>query len=29
VVFNAIGEPEDEREQLERIAADVIPKLRR
>jgi alkanesulfonate monooxygenase SsuD/methylene tetrahydromethanopterin reductase-like flavin-dependent oxidoreductase (luciferase family) len=29
IVFNAIGQPQDEREQLERIAADVIPKLRR
>jgi probable F420-dependent oxidoreductase len=29
VVFNAIGEPADERDQLERIAADVIPLLRR
>jgi probable F420-dependent oxidoreductase len=27
VVFNAIGAPEAEREQLERIAADIIPKL--
>jgi probable F420-dependent oxidoreductase len=29
VVFNAIGKPEDERDQLERIAADVLPLLRR
>jgi alkanesulfonate monooxygenase SsuD/methylene tetrahydromethanopterin reductase-like flavin-dependent oxidoreductase (luciferase family) len=29
VVFSAIGEPRDERDQLERIAADVIPRLRR
>jgi probable F420-dependent oxidoreductase len=29
IVFNAIGEPEDERDQLERIAADVLPRLRR
>jgi probable F420-dependent oxidoreductase len=29
VVFSPIGEPEDEGEQLERIAADVIPRLRR
>jgi probable F420-dependent oxidoreductase len=28
VVFNAIGAPEDEREQIERIAADVIPRVR-
>jgi probable F420-dependent oxidoreductase len=27
-VVNVIGEPRDEREQLERIAADVIPRLR-
>jgi probable F420-dependent oxidoreductase len=29
IVFNAIGEPRDEREQLERIAADILPLLRR
>jgi probable F420-dependent oxidoreductase len=29
VVVNAIGDPRDEREQLERIAADILPKLRR
>jgi probable F420-dependent oxidoreductase len=29
IVFNAIGEPADERDQLERIAADVIPLLAR
>ena len=29
VVFNVIGRPEDERDQLERIAADVLPRLRR
>jgi probable F420-dependent oxidoreductase len=28
VVFNAIGAPEDEPEQIERIAADVLPRLR-
>ena len=28
VVFNVIGEPRDERLQLERIAADVLPRLR-
>jgi probable F420-dependent oxidoreductase len=27
IVFNAIGAPADEREQLERIAADVVPAL--
>ena len=29
VVFNAIGAPEDERDQLERIASDIVPRLRR
>jgi probable F420-dependent oxidoreductase len=29
VVFNVIGAPEHEREQLERIATDVLPRLRR
>jgi probable F420-dependent oxidoreductase len=29
VVLNAIGEARDERDQLERIASDVIPRLRR
>jgi probable F420-dependent oxidoreductase len=29
VVFNAIGDPRDERDQLERIAADVLPRLPR
>jgi probable F420-dependent oxidoreductase len=28
MVFNVIGEPRDERDQLERIAADVVPRLR-
>ncbi len=28
VIFNVIGPPEDERDQLERIAADVLPSLR-
>ena len=28
IVFNVIGAPEDERDQLERIAADVLPRLR-
>jgi alkanesulfonate monooxygenase SsuD/methylene tetrahydromethanopterin reductase-like flavin-dependent oxidoreductase (luciferase family) len=28
VLVNAIGEPEEEGEQLERIAADVVPRLR-
>jgi probable F420-dependent oxidoreductase len=28
VIVNAIGEPEDEREQLERVAADVLPRFR-
>jgi probable F420-dependent oxidoreductase len=28
VVFNVIGPPEDERDQLERIAADVLPRWR-
>ena len=28
MVVNVIGEPRDEREQLERIAADIIPRLR-
>ena len=28
VVFNAIGAPADERDQLERIAADILPRLR-
>ena len=28
VVFNVIGPPEDERDQLERIASDVLPSLR-
>lgn len=27
-VMNAIGEPQDEREQLERIAADILPRFR-
>jgi alkanesulfonate monooxygenase SsuD/methylene tetrahydromethanopterin reductase-like flavin-dependent oxidoreductase (luciferase family) len=27
VLVNAIGEPEEEGEQLERIAADVVPRL--
>jgi probable F420-dependent oxidoreductase len=29
VVFNAIGAPEDEHDQLERIASDIVPRLRR
>jgi triosephosphate isomerase len=29
VVVNAIGDPADERDQLERIAAEVVPRLRR
>jgi probable F420-dependent oxidoreductase len=29
LVFSVIGEPGNEREQLERIAADVVPRLRR
>ncbi len=29
VIFNVIGPPEDERGQLERIAADVLPRLQR
>jgi alkanesulfonate monooxygenase SsuD/methylene tetrahydromethanopterin reductase-like flavin-dependent oxidoreductase (luciferase family) len=29
IVFNAIGEARDERDQLELIASDVIPRLRR
>ena len=28
IVLNAIGEPKDERDQLERVAADVLPRLR-
>jgi probable F420-dependent oxidoreductase len=28
IVFNVIGAPEDERDQLERIAVDVVPRLR-
>jgi probable F420-dependent oxidoreductase len=28
VVLNVIGEPKDERDQLERLAADVVPRLR-
>ena len=28
IVLNAIGEPKDEREQFERLAADVVPRLR-
>jgi len=28
IVLNVIGEPKDERDQLERLAADVIPRLR-
>jgi probable F420-dependent oxidoreductase len=28
VIINAIGEPEHEREQLERVAADVLPRFR-
>jgi alkanesulfonate monooxygenase SsuD/methylene tetrahydromethanopterin reductase-like flavin-dependent oxidoreductase (luciferase family) len=27
-VMNPIGEPADEREQLERIAADILPRFR-
>jgi probable F420-dependent oxidoreductase len=29
LIVNAIGDPEDERDQIERIAADVLPLLRR
>ena len=29
IVFNVIGPPEDEPDQIERIAADVLPRLRR
>jgi probable F420-dependent oxidoreductase len=29
IIVNVIGRPEDEREQLERIAADVLPRFRR
>jgi probable F420-dependent oxidoreductase len=29
LIVNAIGEPQDEREQIERVAADVLPRLRR
>ena len=29
LIVNAIGDPQDEREQIERIAADVLPRLRR
>jgi len=28
MVFNVIGDAKDERDQLERIAADVVPRLR-
>ena len=28
IVLNAIGQPKDERDQLERLAADVLPRLR-
>jgi probable F420-dependent oxidoreductase len=28
IVLNVIGEPKDERDQLERLAADVVPRLR-
>ena len=29
IIVSVIGRPEDEREQLERIAADVLPRFRR